>query len=212
MQRSLVSREVEMATSQSKQHEGAFDAPAPRGATIRDLGSLLAEGRRFPAIYADPPWSYRNEASRAAAINHYPTLTLAEICALPIAQLAAENAHLHLWATTPLLAEALTVIQAWGFRYKSCFVWIKDKIGMGNYWRVSHEFLLLGVRGNLRFRDRTIPSWLKCRRTQHSRKPEAVRLLIERISPGPYLELFGRAEVHAPGWTVFGNQIERRLF
>jgi N6-adenosine-specific RNA methylase IME4 len=83
---------------------------------------------------------------------------------------------------------------------------------MGNYWRVSHEFLLLGVRGKLRFRDRTMRSWLQCRRRIHSRKPEAIRLLIERVSPGPYLELFGRVEVREPGWTVFGNEVERRLF
>ena len=83
---------------------------------------------------------------------------------------------------------------------------------MGNYWRVSHEFLLLGVRGRLTFCDRTVRSWLEASRTVHSRKPEAVRLLIERVSPPPYLELYGRAEVpHAP-WTVYGNQVEQRLF
>lgn len=179
---------------------------------IRDLAELVESGRHFPTIYADPPWAYRNESSRAAATNHYPTLSLKQICDLPVSDLADENAHLHLWVTTPLLADGLAVIRAWGFRYKSCFVWAKDKLGMGNYWRVSHELLLLGVRGKLRFQDRTVRSWLQCRRTVHSRKPEAVRMLVERVSPGPYLELFGRAEVHAAGWTVFGNQIERRLF
>ena len=103
-------------------------------------------------------------------------------------------------------------MRAWGFRYKSCLVWVKPQLGMGNYWRVSHEYLLLGVRGNLPFRDRTCPSWLLARRTVHSRKPFAFRRLIERVSPGPYLELYGREEQPDSGWTVYGNQVERRLF
>ena len=179
---------------------------------VRELHELVVSGQRFTTIYADPPWAYRNESSRAATINHYSTLSLMEICQLPVAELADDNAHLHLWATTPLLPDALAVIRAWDFNYKSSFVWLKDKLGMGNYRRMSHEFLLLGVRGRLRFRDRTVRSWLNCRRTVHSRKPEAIRLLIERVSPGPYLELFGRAQVHAAGWTLFGNGVERRLF
>lgn len=162
-------------------------------AVVRSLDELLATRHVFPTVYADPPWTYRNQSSRAAAVNHYATLSLQNICELPVPELAARNSHLHLWATTPLLQEALTVMAAWGFEYKSCFVWVKDKMGMGNYWRVSHELLLLGIRGSLPFRDCTVRSWLQCRRTIHSRKPELVRLLIERVSPGPYLELFGRA-------------------
>jgi N6-adenosine-specific RNA methylase IME4 len=83
---------------------------------------------------------------------------------------------------------------------------------MGNYWRVSHEFLLLGVRGSLTFRDQTLASWVQASRTIHSRKPAVVRTLIERVSPGPYLELYGREELPDSAWTVYGNQIERRLF
>ena len=122
-------------------------------------------------------------------------MSVEAICDEPVAQLAAVNAHLHLWTTNAFLRDAFRVIDAWGFSFKSCFVWVKDEIGMGNYWRVSHEFLLLGVRGRLRFRDRTEPSWKLCRRTVHSRKPEAVRLLIEKVSPGPYLELYGRRKM-----------------
>jgi hypothetical protein len=81
-----------------------------------------------------------------------------------------------------------------------------------HYWRVSHEYLLLGVRGNLPFRDRTCRSWISARRTIHSRKPFAFRELIERVSPGPYLELYGREEHPGTQWTVYGNQVERRLF
>jgi N6-adenosine-specific RNA methylase IME4 len=185
---------------------------AVAGDMVASLEELTTAGRKYPTIYADPPWAYDNVASRAAAENHYPTMSLAEICDLPISNLAAANAHLHLWTTNGFLREAFDVLDAWGFAFKSCLVWVKDEIGMGNYWRVSHEFLLLGVRGRLTFADRTLPSWIQAPRTAHSRKPGVVRMLIERVSPGPYLELFGREELPNSRWTVFGNRIERRLF
>lgn len=184
----------------------------PLPSVVRDLGVLIAQGMEFPTIYADPPWPYSNTASRGAANNHYRTLTLDAICSEPVEQLAADNAHLHLWTTTAFLREAFDVIHAWGFQYKSCLVWVKPQLGMGNYWRLSHELLLLGVRGALPFRDHTCRSWLACRRTIHSRKPFAFRALIERVSPSPYLELYGREEQPNTGWTVYGDQVERRLF
>jgi len=182
------------------------------GKTVSNLKSLLSAGQRFGAIYADPPWAYENEASRAAAVDHYPVMSVDEICDEPVRDLAEPNAHLHLWTTNAFLRDAFHVIDAWGFAFKSCLVWIKHDLGMGNYWRVSHEFLLLGVRGKLTFRDRTIPSWLQARRTIHSRKPGIVRTLIEKVSPGPYLELYGREELPNSSWTVYGNQIEKRFF
>jgi N6-adenosine-specific RNA methylase IME4 len=190
-------------------------AKSPRpagGAIIGDLHQLIADGRKFSTVYADPPWQYDNDASRAAAANHYSTMPLDEICAEPVSKIAAENAHLHLWTTNGFLREVFEVINAWGFQYKSCLVWTKPEIGMGNYWRVSHEYLLLGVRGSLTFRDRTLPSWIHADRTIHSRKPAIVRSLIERVSPGPYLELYGREELPDSDWTVYGNEIERRHF
>lgn len=179
---------------------------------VHDLGTLLELGAKYSTIYADPPWPYSNTAARGAAENHYRTMTLEAICAEPVMQLAAENAHLHLWTTNAFLREAFDVIRDWGFRYKSCLVWIKPQLGMGNYWRVSHEYLLLGIRGNLHFADHTRRSWLSAPRTIHSRKPFAFRELIECVSPGPYLELYGREEQPNCGWTVYGNQVERRLF
>jgi len=182
------------------------------GTTVSNLESLLSAGQRFGAIYADPPWAYDNESSRAAAVDHYPVMSVDEICNEPVRDLAEPNAHLHLWTTNSFLPDAFQVIDAWGFAFKSCLVWIKHDIGMGNYWRVSHEFLLLGVRGKLTFRDRTLPSWIQARRTFHSRKPGIVRSLIEKVSPGPYLELYGREELPNSSWTVYGNQIEKRFF
>lgn len=184
----------------------------PVGSTVSSLRELVDSGRKFPTIYADPPWAYENTSSRAAAENHYQTLSVDEICEEPVRDLAADNAHLHLWTTNAFLRDAFQVIDAWGFQFKSAFLWVKPDIGMGNYWRVSHEFLLLGVRGSLTFKDRTVPSWIEARRTVHSKKPGIVRTLIERVSPGPYLELYGREELPCSAWTVYGNQVERRLF
>lgn len=185
---------------------------SPQPTIVRNLDALVESGAKFSTIYADPPWPYKNTAARGAAENHYSTLSLEAIRSEPIQELAADQAHLHLWTTNAFLRSAFDVIRAWGFRYKSCLIWIKPQLGMGNYWRVSHEYLLWGVRGNLPFRDRTCRSWLLTPRTTHSRKPFAFRALIERVSPGPYLELYGREEQPNTGWTIYGNQVERRLF
>jgi len=177
---------------------------------ICSLESLIADGSKFGTIYADPPWRYGNQGTRAATDNHYVTMTPAEIAALPIASLAAEQAHLHLWTTNAFLFDSKAIIEAWGFEYKSVFVWVKPQMGIGNYWRVSHELMLLGVRGGLTFPDKNMKSWIEASRTKHSSKPAEIRKLIERASPGPRLELFGRQT--SPGWTVWGNEIEKTLF
>lgn len=178
--------------------------------TEEDLSIISSSGRRFGTIYADPPWLYGNQGTRAATGNHYGGMTVEEIADLPIAKLAAENAHLHMWTTNAFLFDCKAIMEAWGFEYKSCFVWVKPQMGLGNYWRLSHEFMLFGIRGSAPFGSRSEKSWMECARGKHSAKPEQVRRIIERVSPGPYLELFGRMKVE--GWTVWGNQIERNLF
>jgi N6-adenosine-specific RNA methylase IME4 len=137
-------------------------------------------------------------------------MTVEEICALPIGELAADDSHLHLWTTNAFLFDAKRVIDAWGFEYKSAFIWVKPQMGIGNYWRVSHEFMLLGIRGNAPFRDRGQMSWLQANRTAHSAKPAAIRKIIEKVSPSPRIELFGRQRHE--GWSVWGNQIARTMF
>jgi N6-adenosine-specific RNA methylase IME4 len=204
-QRSLLSELAEPASRVFKKRPSV-------GRSINDLRQLVTEGKKFATVYADPPWPYDNEASRAAAVNHYPAMSLQEICDEPVSELAEPEAHLHLWTTNAFLREAFHVIDAWGFEFKSCLVWIKHELGMGNYWRVSHEFLLLGVRGQLTFQDRSLPSWVQAHRTLHSRKPGLVRELVEKVSPGPYLELYGREELPNSAWTVYGNQVEKRFF
>lgn len=190
------------------------DVEAPL--TTADLGALVAAGRKFATIYADPPWAYSDKGTRGTTENHYQTLELADIFALPVEALSAENAHLHLWATGPLLPEAFAVMESWGFDYKAAIIWHKTgRLGLGHYWRVCHEVLLLGVRGSLPFPDgaHDIRSVVECDPGAHSAKPDVFRSLVERVSPGPRLELFGRdSGAAAPGWVVWGNQIPRTLF
>jgi N6-adenosine-specific RNA methylase IME4 len=178
---------------------------------VADLGELIGRGLRYGCIYADPPWAYSNKATRANVEDTYKsTMTVDEICEEPVSQLAADDCHLHLWTTNAFLFDARRVIESWGFEYKSCFVWVKPQMGIGNYWRVSHEFMLLGIRGKPEFRRRDCMSWGQFDRTAHSKKPKDVRRLVESVSHGPYLELYGRETV--PNWMVYGNEVSRTMF
>lgn len=179
------------------------------GHTVDDLGKLCERQMRFRCILADPPWRYE-QSPRGAASHHYPVMSVAEIVKLPVTQLAADHAHLHLWAPHSFLPEAFVVMAEWGFSYRSMFVWIKPSAGNGHYWRAAAEFLLLGIKGKAPFLDHSIINWMLCERGEHSAKPEKIRRLIERVSPGPYLELFGRRPVD--NWIVFGNDIRRGMF
>lgn len=197
-QRQVVSEPVDLADTFDPDHREI----------VTDFSQLI--GRNFATVYADPPWQYGNQATRASTDNHYSTMTVEQICSMPVVETVAENAHLHLWTTNAFLFDAKRVMDAWGFTYKSVFVWVKPQMGIGNYWRVSHEFMLFGIRGNLPFASRGEMSWAAIPRTKHSAKPREIREKVMKVSPGPYLELFGRSE--ADGWTVFGNQINRTLF
>lgn len=174
-----------------------------------DLRELVATGQRYATIYVDPPWQYDNQGTRAATSNHYPTMSVEQIAALPIANLAASDCHLHLWTTSSFLPAAFAVIEAWGFEYKSSFVWVKPGLGIGNYWRVSHEFLL-ATKANTPFRDRGQRSWIELDRQGHSKKPDVIRVLVEKVSFPPYLELFGREVPIGMNWTVYGHQLNGR--
>lgn len=196
-----------------ERNAGAISAPvaSDETCTVADLHTLAGTGQRFGCIYADPPWLYDNQGTRAATSNHYGGMTVDELCALPVRDLAADDAHLHLWTTNAFLFECPRIFAAWGFEFRSSFVWVKPQMGIGNYWRNSHEILLTAIRGDAkRFNDHSMKSWLECDRGAHSAKPEQVRGMLERASHGPRLEMFGRAV--ANGWTVWGNQIERSLF
>lgn len=184
----------------------------PVSGVVDSLDGLIADGQKFGTIYADPPWQYSNKATRSNVDGLYAgTMTVDDICEMPVSELALPDSHLHLWTTNAFLPEAFRVIEAWGFEYRSVFVWVKPQMGIGNYWRVSHEFMLLGIRGNAkRFGRRDLKSWMSIDRRQHSEKPHEVRSIVQQVSPGPFLELFGREAID--GWTVFGNQVRAKLF
>jgi len=172
-----------------------------------NIDFLVQQQLKFGTIYADPPWSYSNKATRNAADNHYSSMTVEQIAKLPIKNLAEDNAHLHFWTTNAFLFDAKRIMEEWGFEYKSCYVWVKPQMGMGNYWRVSHEFMLFGIRGDCPVLRRNAMSWGNFPRSRHSAKPDEIRSIVETFSPSPKrLELFGRKLV--PGWFVWGNEID----
>jgi N6-adenosine-specific RNA methylase IME4 len=194
-------REKQQMESQKVRMEKAtmFSAGSP---CYKDLSDVPTG---FACLYADPPWQYGNQATRASTDKNYPTMSMDDLLSLPVSSHAADDAQLHLWTTNSFIAEALKLIEAWGFTYKTMLVWVKPKIGIGNYWRNAHELMLLGVRGSAPFADHSIRSWQEHDTLEHSQKPELFRKLIERVSAGPYLELFGRRPID--GWTVWGNEV-----
>lgn len=132
-------------------------------------------------------------------------MKLKDICALRVDKLAAEDAHLWLWITNSNFFEGLQVIEAWGFSYRSCLTWVKPRFGLGQYLRNQTEHLLFGIRGRAPVRFRSQPTWFYAPVQGHSHKPEEQYAIIERCSPGPYLELFARRK--QPGWAVWGNEV-----
>ena len=175
---------------------------------VTSLQTLIDAGRKFRTIMCDPPWAFNDEATRAAASNHYPTMTVEQIAAEPVSQLAADACFLNLWCPSAFLPAAFEVMEAWNFQFSSSsFVWVKPNLGTGNYWRMAHEYLLLGRKNNPSFLDHSQRSWLEAERTTHSTKPEIIRSIIEKVSPGPYLEMYGRRLPPNPQWIVYGNQL-----
>ena len=194
---------------------GATGTPDP----VTELAEF-AGNRRFATVLADPPWRFANRTGKMAPehrrLSRYGTMTVEEICALPVAGILAPTAHLYLWVPNALLPNGLRVMEAWGFAYKTNIVWHKlrkdggsDGRGVGFYFRNVTELILFGVRGkNARTLapGRTQVNYLGTRKREHSRKPDEQYELIESCSPGPYLELFARGA--RPNWAVWGNQAD----
>jgi N6-adenosine-specific RNA methylase IME4 len=175
----------------------------------------------YGTILADPPWTYRTTSrlptpwtratAHSAAAAQYTTMSMEAIRDLPVGELAAPAAHLYLWATTPLLfgdrrggPGPVDVVEAWGFRYVTLLTWSKiGPLGMGFYFRGVTEHVLFGVRGEAKIpaADR-LPNLVVARKQGHSVKPAAVRDVAERVSPGPYVELFARQQTF--GWDSWG--------
>jgi N6-adenosine-specific RNA methylase IME4 len=186
-----------------------------------DLLKLRTNIGRFSTILADPPWQFSNSTGKMAPehrrLRRYSTMKLKEILELPVAQVAADKAHLYLWVPNALIIEGLEVMKRWGFEYKTNLVWYKirkdggpDGRGVGFYFRNVTEMVLFGTRGA---KNRTLGpgrrqvNVIASRKREHSRKPDELWDLIERCSPGPYLELFARQSRN--GWTQWGNEVGR---
>jgi N6-adenosine-specific RNA methylase IME4 len=194
-------------------------APSDQTASAIDL-IACARGRKFGTILADPPWQFQNRTGKVAPehkrLNRYGTMTLEDICALPVVDIADEPSHLYLWVPNALLPQGLQVMEAWGFRYISNIVWEKvrkdgepDGRGVGFYFRNVTELLLFGVRGkNARTLapGRSQVNVIRSRKREHSRKPDEQYKIIEGCSYAPRLEMFSRGK--RPGWTVWGNQAD----
>lgn len=177
-----------------------------------------ANGRKFGAILADPPWRFQNATGKVAPehrrLRRYSTMSLAEIKALPVAYLASDPAHLYLWVPNALLPDGLSVMAAWGFTYKSNLIWHKvrkdggsDGRGVGFYFRNVTEVVLFGTRGrNARtlVPGRRQVNYLATRKREHSRKPDELYSIIEACSPWPYVELFARGQ--RQNWQCWGDE------
>jgi len=165
-----------------------------------------ADGQaNFRTILADPPWDVLQRSGRGAH-RHYSLMTVDEIAALPVGKLAHTEAHLWLWVTNATLFAGQAVMGAWGFTYRSCLTWVKPGLGLGSsYLRNNTEHLLFGTKGRAPVLYRSQPTWLFAPKQDHSHKPEEQYAVIERCSPGPYLELFARRR--RPDWQAWGNEV-----
>jgi N6-adenosine-specific RNA methylase IME4 len=189
------------------------------------LSEIVVPEGGFGAIYADPPWRFAcwsGKGTARSADNHYDTMALEDIAALPVADIAAEDCVLLMWACWPLLPEALKLIDAWGFTYKTCgFDWMKAnnsqpdmfredadvQVGMGYWTRANSEPCLLATRGKPKRINADVRMGIIEPRREHSRKPDCVHRRSERLVGGPYLEMFARTP--REGWTVWGNQTDK---
>jgi N6-adenosine-specific RNA methylase IME4/ParB-like chromosome segregation protein Spo0J len=171
---------------------------------IPELGKM----GKFPIIYADPPWRYEHSASPSREIeNHYPTMAIEEICSLPVNEIATQDAVLFLWATSPKVAEAVKVIETWGFDFRTCMVWVKDRIGPGYYARQQHELLFIAIKGNPPTPSESDrhSSVIQAPRREHSQKPDEVYEIIEAMYPElKKVELFAREKRY--NWGVWGYE------
>lgn len=169
---------------------------------------------RYGTIIADCPWRFSNYSAKGEAKNplaHYSCMSSADLAALPVSQLAAPDCALFMWATAPMLPDAITLMKAWGFTFKSAGSWAKQSstgekwaFGTGYCFRSAAEFFLLGTIGKPKVMSRSVRNLIVSPVREHSRKPDDLHANAQALFAGPYAELFGREQ--RPGWDVWGNQ------
>lgn len=172
----------------------------------------------YQIIYADPPWRYDQKGVEGAAERHYSTMSLEDICKLPIKSISAKDSILFLWATFPQLPAALRVISAWGFQYKTvAFLWLKKNrkadswyFGLGFWTRGNAEVCLLATRGHPKRKSKKVHQFIISPIEAHSKKPDIVRdKIVELAGDVPRIELFARQVT--PGWDVWGNEVDSSI-
>lgn len=165
---------------------------------------------KYRIIYSDPPWQYGNSMPSyfTEQADHYPLMSIDEICEMPVKEITQDNAVLFLWVTSPILEESFKVVNAWGFKYKTSFIWDKIRHNMGHYNSVRHEILLLCTKGSCPLDNvKLFDSVVSIERTEHSKKPQFFREIIDTIYPnGNRIELFARNKNE--NWEVYGNQLQ----
>lgn len=178
-------------------------ATKPRLTVVPPADGGSEQPTTFATVVIDPPWQYDNKATRGAASDHYPTMTLMELETLHVP--AAPDSHLYLWVTNGFLREGFQLLDTWDFIYRTCLTWVKPQMGLGNYFRSSTEHVLFATKGTLPIApaDRRM-NWFQADRRAHSAKPESFYDIVERVSPGPHLEMFARRR--RLGWHVWGNE------
>lgn len=178
----------------------------------------------FSTVVVDPPWKYADKVNaaltrevsamgygadkirgRRGAEGYYPVMTQADLLALDIRPLVADDAHLYLWTTNAFMVDAHALCTAWGFRQRTILTWVKSRIGMGHYYRNNTEHVLFAVRGRLPVKRHNCPTAFTGAWRRHSQKPDEFYTMVESMSPGPYLDVFART--HRPGWAVWGNEV-----
>tara|TARA_Y100000310_G_scaffold69685_1_gene65236 strand:- start:1540 stop:2430 length:891 start_codon:yes stop_codon:yes gene_type:complete len=166
---------------------------------------------KYQVIYADPPWQFNNEGFAQSAEQKYPTMSIKEICDIPIKEKIGEKAVLFLWVTNAFLEEGLSVCKEWGFNYKTNMVWIKKKgPTIGWFTKSRHELLFIATKGEGMHPKEKFNSWFESKVTKHSKKPEIIYEMIKKMYKGPYLELFARSIQKRKGWTYWGNEMPNK--
>jgi N6-adenosine-specific RNA methylase IME4 len=218
--RSTMERALELKKKNPEAHArvGRGEIPLARALAETKKAAVVADikakpkplpGGKHHVIVADPPWRYdtSNENSNERGAVEYPDMSIAEICALPVAKLAEDNCILFLWTTNAFMRQAYQCLDAWGFAEKTILTWDKEKIGVGHWLRNSTEHCILAVRGRPVVQLTNQSTLLRAPRREHSRKPDAFYALVETLCPGSKVELFARQP--RKGWSVWGAEKEK---
>lgn len=166
--------------------------------------------KRYKAVLVDPPWDareiYRDSRAEKISIGEsYPVMKLDDIAALPVPALSDDGCHLWLWTTNSTLPHAIWLLQTWGFQYMNIITWLKPS-ACGLRWINVTQHMLMGYKGGCYMKEKQFSTIIMAKPLRHSEKPAQSYELIERVSSGPYLEIFARKT--RPGWDVWGNEVQ----